>query len=254
MARENYVMLIGEVKGSPVINEEKQRARFSLQTKRRTGQIDFPIVSVYGKDVLPKAIGLTEGDFVVLKGFLTTSDVKKSAICEHCSKKNVARGTFTEVVAIDIQNIGKGYELADWAEMSNNLMVLGTVCVTPSTRTTGEERVPYCQYQIALNRSFNVGNKTASSDYPWVKSIGEQARQDSLRLQKGSQVYIRGAIQTRNLWRNILCSHCNETFKAEDFVAEISPYSVEYLFNCIFPQKNNKPDEEKQEESIALSS
>jgi len=237
MARENFVMLIGVVQGSPVINKEKQRARFSLQTMRRTGKIDYPIINVLDKELIPMVETFTEGDFVVTKGFLATNNVKKSAICEHCSEKNIAPGMLTEIIAMGIQNIGKSHTLQDWAEMSNHLMVIGTLCINPGTRRTGEEKTPNCQYQIAVNRSYIVKGQSVTADYPWVKTTGEQAEQDSIRLQSGSQIYIRGAVQTRNLWRNVLCSHCGSAFRAEDFVAEIVPYSVEYLNKCIFPPR-----------------
>lgn len=243
MARENFVMLIGAVQGSPVINEENQRARFILQTMRRTGKIDYPGINVLDKHLIPVVKTLSEGDFVVVKGFLATNNVKKSAICEHCSKKNVASGTKTEVIALGVRNIGKSHTLQEWAEMSNNLMVIGTLCINPGTRRTGEEQIANCQYQIAVNRSYIVKEQSATADYPWVKTTGEQAEQDALRLRSGSQIYIRGAVQTRNLWRNVLCSHCGSTFRAEDFVAEIAPYSVEYLNKCVFTPKNPETQE-----------
>jgi len=246
MARENFVMLIGVVQGSPVVNEEKQRARFSLQTMRRTGKIDYPIINVLDKDLLATVKNLTEGDFVVTKGFLATNSVKKSSICEHCEKKSVAAGMLTEIIALGIQNIGKSHTLQDWAEMSNHLMVIGTLCINPGTRRVGEDKVPNCQYQIAVNRSYAVKGQTSTADYPWVKTTGEQAEQDALRLRSGSQIYIRGSVQTRNLWRNVLCSHCGKTFRAEDFVAEIVPYSVEYLNRCFFPPKDGAtPDQQE---------
>jgi len=249
MARENFVMLMGTVQGSPLISEEKARAKFSIQTMRRTGKIDYPIISVFDKNIIPTIKGLSDGDFVIVKGILATNAVKKSVICEHCERKNIAPGTSTEVIAIDVKNIGNNQVLQDWSEVSNHIMVLGAVCCDPGTRLLGEQKIPYCQYQVAINRSFIVKEQAAKADYPWVKSTGEQAKQDSIRLQKGSQVYIRGAVQTRSTWRNILCAYCQSTFKAEDFVAEIVPYSVEYLHGCIFEPR----DGEQTQKTFAVS-
>ena len=101
-------------------------------------------------------------------------------------------------------------------------------------------------YQIALNRKFHIKTQDVSqkSDYPWVSSFGLQAEEDHKRIQTGSQVLISGGLQTRVVYRKIQCANCNTEIQSQDIVSEIVPYSVEYLNNCIFDEKE-KEDVEK---------
>ena len=52
MARENTIMLVGEVSKAPTVfyNEVHQNFRmaFAVKTVRRNGRIDYPRVNVYG--------------------------------------------------------------------------------------------------------------------------------------------------------------------------------------------------------------
>lgn len=235
MAKENFVLLVGELQSSPIINEKKQTAKYIIKTYRRNNKIDYPIIHVLDKDLLEKVRNFKENDFILVKGILTTSEVKKGACCPSCNEIIKSEGTITEVVAIENVNTGTEYDLLDLRELSNTVFVLGSLCRDPEFRLLVNSGVPSTQYQLAINRKYNIKRQPSDyTDYPWVNSFGKQAEQDAIRLESGSQVFIQGGLQTRNIQKKITCSKCDTRFEAEDFVAEIVPYSVEYLNNCKF--------------------
>ena len=235
MAKENHVLLVGELQSSPIVNEQEEVAKYVIKTFRRNNKVDYPIINVYGMDLINKIKDSKEGDYIMVKGFISTSEVKKAVICPHCQTITEERGTTTEITVIENINIGTEYSLAGVQEVSNTIMILGSLCRDPEFRILPNTTTPSTQYQLAINRKFNVQRKGSSqTDYPWVNSFGRQAEQDAVRLETGSQVFIQGGIQTRSVQKNITCNQCKEEFKAEDFVAEIVPYSVEYLNNCKF--------------------
>lgn len=240
MAKENFALLIGELQAPPIINEEKKRTKFVIRTLRRNNKIDFPIVNVLDEALLDKVRKFKEKDFIIVKGILATAEVKKGVCCPKCNEIIKTNGTTTEVIAIDVIDIGSNFELEQFKEVSNVVFVLGSLCRDPEFRLLANTGIPSTQYQLAVNRKFHVKRqKDSFTDYPWVNSFGKQAEQDAIRLQTGSQVFIQGGIQTRNVQKNMVCPKCQSAFKAEDFVAEIVPYSVEYLNNCKFDDTNN---------------
>lgn len=235
MAKENFAMFVGKVQGSPIINKETNRAKYVIKTLRRNDKIDFPIISVYDSSLLEKVESFKDGDFVMVKGFISTQEVKKGVVCPHCQEITKSEGTITEVYAIDNFKIGRDYDLESFKEVSNTVIVLGSLCRDVEFRLLPNTGTPSAQYQLAVNRKFNAKRQRDSfTDYPWVNSFGKQAEQDALRLETGSQVLIQGGLQTRSVQKNMVCEKCGAGFKAEDFVAEIVPYSVEYLNNCKF--------------------
>ena len=86
------------------------------------------------------------------------------------------------------------------------------------------------------------------TDYPWVKTFGMQAYNDSQCLHTGSCVYISGAVQTREIERSCTCAKCNVEYKWKDSAAEIVPYYIGYLANCDVPEVNEEVAKENGEE------
>lgn len=235
MAKENFVLLIGDLQGPPMIDGKKGKARFVIRTLRRNDKTDYPIIEVFEAPLIEKLQTYKEGDFILVKGILSTTEVRKGAICPKCHEIIKSDGTTTEVIAIEHINLGPNYKLEDLKEVSNTVFVLGSLCKKPSFRLLPNIGLAHAQYQLAVNRKYNVKSQGETmSDYPWVNSFGKQAEQDALRLDVGSQVFIQGGLQTRNIIKKVLCTKCQEEFEVEDFVAEIVPYSVEYLNNCKF--------------------
>jgi hypothetical protein len=264
MARENIIILHGQVNATPKIylskSGEPQKAIFALKVMRRpfyagNGQIvggkiyvDYPIVVTTDQEMIKTIAdpveGLAEGDMADVFGVLTTSKVRKSSICSQ-GHKNVAFGDFVYITPLYIcqreraRNADEGLILLrKRSEVSNVLVAIGTLCRDPETYTTpGEKNIT--QYQIALNRKFHIHADSDSerTDYPWVKSFGKQATEDAMRLRTNSTVFIKGALQTRKIQRTTVCETCGEEYEWEETVSEIFPYSTEYLMNCLFPER-----------------
>ena len=87
------------------------------------------------------------------------------------------------------------------------------------------------QYQIALDRNFRIRDDDPSirTDWPFVKSYGEQAVEDRMRLKKGSEVYIDGVIQATSINRKTKCCNCGKIYTWKDHTLELVPYDVEYF-------------------------
>ena len=220
---------MGEVSKVPVVffNDEHQNYRmaFVMKTVRRNGRIDYPHVNVYGlteqeaKDYF-KALQI--GRFLMVRGMVTTKMVPKKFRCDNCGRPVCLEGK---------------YEALALAEFANNLSVIGAVCTDVIGRESGSG-VSLTQYQIAINRKYRVKEHDGviKSDYPWVKSFGSQADEDLKHLRKSSQVYIAGALQTREMSRFVICENCSARLDYMESVAEIVPQDVEYLFNCVFDE------------------
>ena len=239
MAKENFVLLVGKLQELPKTNKEQTIGKFRLNTLRRNDKYDTPLVRVVDEKIIQKLPTFNVDDFILVKGIVSTRDVVKRAQCPKCGTIGSARGTTTEVLAIDAINIGPNYELEDLKEVSNIVRMLGTLCREPVlTTTSSQTKVSLCKYQIAANRKLNVASEPdVYSDYPWVNSFGRQADQDALHLETGSQVYIDGGLQTRTLRRECHCESCGCDYKTEgDTIIEIVPHSVEYLNNCKFDE------------------
>lgn len=246
MARENTIALVGEVNKAPTVffNETHKNFRlaFVMKTVRRNGRTDYPRVNVYGlteEEAKRYFAELKEGRFVMIRGMITTKMVPKKFKCENCGVITECETLITEVISYGKPVCLEGkYEALQLAEFANNLSVIGAVCTDVISRdATGS--VALTQYQIAINRKYRVVEHEGviKSDYPWVKSFGSQAEEDLKRLRKSSQVYISGALQTREITRFVICNHCSARLDYTESVAEIVPQDVEYLFNCVFDDK-----------------
>ena len=252
MARENTIMLVGEVSKAPTVfyNEVHQNFRmaFAVKTVRRNGRIDYPRVNVYGlteqeaKEYFSK---LKVGVFLMVRGMITTKLVPRKFKCEKCGVISEAESLITEVISYGKPVCLEGkYEAAQIAEFANNLSVIGTVCTDVIGRDSGSG-VSLTQYQLAINRKYRVAEHEGviKSDYPWIKSFGNQAEEDLKRLRKSSKVYISGALQTREMSKFLICEHCSSRMDYTESVAEIVPQDVEYLVNCVFEEQAGKDGE-----------
>lgn len=269
MARENTVYLYGQICGSPRIfvnpnSGEATQATFVVKIMRRPflngeGQhnmgklrVDFPPVVTRDKELISKIGKLADGDMVDIKGVLTTKEVNKKCICPE-GHMNVSPGTSVYITPIYIcqreQKLSEAQGdnlLRERCEVSNNVMIIGTLCRDPAFYEYSDVGGNcMTQYQIASNRRYHIrdGHEETRTDYPWVKTINKQGRDDYEHLKMGSTVYINGAIQTRPVEREHICQVCGVKFKKEETVTELFPYSVEYLQNCVF----DNPEEEEKE-------
>lgn len=279
MARENTVLLHGQIVETPKIyvsNEGKNlQAAFNIKCMRRPfvageGQstmgklrIDFPSIISRDPDLIQYCATLAKGDIVDIKGVLTTKNCQKTTYCPYCPDKHplVAIGTHVFVTPIYIcrREVELSEEkgemlLRDRTEISNNVIVIGALCkdlmfyeFDPSDSDTHGHCIS--QYQLAVNRRFHIKDRPDEErvDYPWVKTIDRQAREDKERLTVGSLVEINGALQTRNITRTLVCPKCGKEFEKKELVSELFPYAVEYLARCNFGNEDTPTKIEKEE-------
>lgn len=273
MARENTVFLHGQICQPPKVAYNKEgeyvRATFPLKIIRRpyrngegqivTGKlnIDVPIILTMDHKLIEIVRELRQGDMVDVKGVLTTREVNKKTICP-CGHQNSVMGNFAFITPIYIcrrepeLSETAGFDLLkDRSEISNLVMIIGTLCRDPIFYEHADKRgACMTQYQIASNRRYHIkdGHEDERTDYPWIKTVNHQAKDDMEHLKMGSTVYINGALQTRQIERKTVCEECGQEYTWEETVSEIFPYSVEYLMNCVFPETETDNEAEQNNE------
>ena len=127
------------------------------------------------------------------------------------------------------------------AEISNRIYLIGNLCNDPIYNPV-DNGGRVCTYQLGINRKVFIKDDDPSvrADYPWIKSLGEQADKDKEALRKGSLVFIEGAVQSKQEFTvKRKCEFCGELCRKLDSAMEIVPYSVEYLKNCLTLEEEN---------------
>ena len=250
MARENTITLVGEVSSPLTITLNKvhstYRVAFNLKTLRRNNRTDFPRVNVFGLTEEQARKMYEEfkiGEFVMVRGMVSTKMVKKVIKCEGCGKEYESDALVTEVIAYSAPvHLNGEYEANGLKEFANNLHMIGAVCSEIQSRQS-PSGVSMTQYQVAVNRKYHVKEKEDKTDFPWVKTFGRQAEEDEKHLKVSSQIYINGAIQTREVNKSIVCDECESTIKYVENLGEIVPQDVEYLNNCVFDESEKKEND-----------
>ena len=225
MARINQVMLLGAINTPPKIAKIKDQYVYAMvyvtvvRGERVIGdkvkymRSDNPMLMTWDPVMIREIESWEVNDIVDVKGVVATRPIKKSSYCPHCNTKNQYPGAIVYVNPIfckkrcHMETDNECYQyLAMRREVSNQCYVFGTLCRVPTRRKTGGGTV-YTQYQIALNRKFRIkaDPEGLRSDYPWVKSYGENGEEDLKRLCVGSEVIIDGFLQTRNVNRHAVC-------------------------------------------------
>ena len=198
MARENHVRLRGVLPADPIIRESNDGkdayAVFNVFVSRpnrvvvdKQGGIKKVniLVSSRNPGIVRVAKTLKKFDAVDINGVLTTKLIKKSSFCTYCGHKNMTMGTMVYVTPNYIEYISKVEDIkdalryiSDRAEISNTLRVIGEVMTEPKIlhKTTGTP-VDFTQYKLKLRRKMKIkeDDPKIGSDFPWVKSYGENA-------------------------------------------------------------------------------
>lgn len=253
MAKENTAFLYGVVTSTPVIKVNKENeflnARITLTTIRRTFERDLILT---GKTKYSKVIVFTKnkemveriyennihtGDMLLIKGTLCTMPSKKRFICPNCGNEIIIPGTtsvFVEPVYFkkcELDNSADEAQLLldEAYEISNMLFIYGYLCRSPEYYYDNNKRE--CSFQIASNRKRRIENLNETTDYPWVRCLGDIADEANKVLQIGSEIYIHGNIQRRDTVRQVPCHRCGYV-PVKDSAVEIVPYSIEYGKNC----------------------
>lgn len=250
MARQNKLHIYGRVAKPPKImyNEAGEAIYALLYINTVRGIRDagdnlhhikhsFPLITTDEKEFIAISQNLTENDIVSVKGTLNTDKIIKPSFCSECGAKNEDMGDLMYITPIYLRKV-TSYEtkkeavddLIENREISNQAYIHGTLVSNPKKIITKAGKV-ITQYQLAVNRSFRIRTESPdkTTDYPWVKSYGEQAIEDKLRLMTGSDIYIDGFIQGRKVHRKRKCDCCGTIYEWEDRTMEIVPNSVEYM-------------------------
>lgn len=202
-------------------------------------------------------VPLTEGDIVLVKGSLCTRETKKKFTCPHCGVTNVYEGSvmvyvdpiFLEKInESDLTEEEANEKLLSKAEISNYAFIFGTLCRNPEYYSS-EGKKEECDFQIATNRKRRIveDGPDKTTDYPYVKTYGPKTKEYSETLHTGSEIFINGAIQAREITMLRRCGNCDMDFQALGATMEIVPYSIEYLRNCDIPEYEDEYMSENEE-------
>ncbi len=260
MSKQNIAFMYGRVAKAPVIQKNPEsgenemgfcyvntvRSKREIDDKVRFVKNDFPMVLTREKEILDQMEDWKENDIVFIKGTITTHMIRKTSLCPYCTdengenNKNYYNGNMIYITPIYVQKV-KEYgenkqdaieDVVENREISNQIYVMGTVLRDPKIVTT-KNKVQFTQYPLAINRKYTIRTDDPSikTDYPIVKSYGEQAREDKTYLHFQSEVIIDGLLQARNVVRRQKCEHCGKLYNWKDQTMEIVPYAVEYVEN-----------------------
>lgn len=252
MAKENHVFLYGTVLEDPRITKEEDgtpvRGIAVIEVIRGKREIsdnihylkkDKPMIMTANPELIAEMENWKKYDMVEVKGTITTKEIKKASFCPHCSEKNVITGSLVFVNPIYLSKREHGEDGAECLELlkkhqeiSNEALIVGTLCREPKT-LKAKSGINITQYQIATNRKFKIREDSpdTKTDWPWVKSYGEQAKMDKRYLHTGSVILMDGILQARKVTRTNTCEHCKKEYEWKDRIMELVPYSVEYLQN-----------------------
>lgn len=252
MSRHNLAFLTGAVIKAPTIHTDEEgnyvygmcylnvvRGFREVGDKKKFMRSDNPIIMTRDQSILKKMETWKENDIIQLKGVIAAKNVLKSSYCPYCNEKNQADGSLVYINPIFVMTL-EHFETFEEAleylsrvrEISNQVYLLGTLCRDPK-KISPKEGLTVTQYQIALNRKYFIRSDPPEikSDYPWVKSYGQNALDDRERLHVGSKVFIDGFIQARSVQKHVTCESCGEKYDWKDRAMEIVPYETEYLYD-----------------------
>lgn len=250
MSRHNLTFLIGAVLADPAIHRNDEGtpvyatcSLYVVRSVRDAGdrknfmKPDDPLIMTRTPETMHEMEKWKKNDIVYIKGVVAAKNIMKSSYCTYCGEKNIAEGTVVYVNPIFAARLAEMRSeeeaqqyLAGMREVSNQAYMIGTLCRDP-VHVVPKEGLGLVQYQIALNRKYFIRTDPPEirTDYPWVKSYGENASMDLAHLHTGSKIFIDGCLQARNVQRHMRCSACGETYDWKERVMEIVPYETEYL-------------------------
>lgn len=259
MPRQNNAILYAVVEQKPVISINKETDEYvsamvyvhvvrgvrEVKDGKKYMKHDYPLVISSDKKIIEKISKWKENDLVYVKGTVSSKGLMKKSYCPNCTDEeghatiNMGKGLLVYVTPIFV-NVMKSFDTKDEAiselihsrEISNQVIVLGSLWNKPTYFKT-ERGTIITQYQLITERKFRIrtDDPEIRADWPWVKSYGEQAIEDRMRLQQGSLIIVDGFIQARNVRRKTKCKCCQEIYEWNDRTMEIVSFDVEYLRN-----------------------
>lgn len=260
MAKQNSVYLYGRVHETPIISTHddgvsKDYGLCYLDVIRGTREIDDdrnfmkhdrPLIATYDPAMIVEMSTWQKNDMVFIKGVITAKRITKKTICGHCGTENDIPTNLTYVTPIFAEKrasygedkLAAIEDLVQHREISNQVMVFGTVLRDPRLVTTAAKK-QFVKYPLAMNRKFYIRSDDPSirTDYPWVVAYGEQGRDDAAYIHFQSEVLVDGVLQGRKAHRKSTCACCNNVYAWDENRTEIVPYAVEYLTNFRTPEE-----------------
>lgn len=257
MARQNMAFLRGRVVKNPTISINKETGEYNyamcyLDVVRGFRQVDddvkfvkhdHPLIMTRDKEIIDSMRNWKENSIIFVKGPLTTRKMEKTSFCPNCQDengnqtKNIATGNLVYVTPVFVEKLADYddkqaavEDIVAHREISNQIYVMGTLLSDPKLITT-KKGVQFSQYRLAINRKYIIrtDDPAVRTDWPIVKSYGEQAREDKLYLKYQADVEIDGFLQARNVLRKCKCKKCENLYEWKDHTMELVPYDVEYI-------------------------
>ena len=277
MAVENFAILNGQIEDIKTKTKDGEialviialkvirRRKASMEIAAGGCSVDFPLIMVRNKEMLEEIKDITIGDMLQVIGTISTVPYQKTFICSECKheEKYMGTKTFVSPILIEVRenSISNGGQISEKTGMdlikkrdqiSNRIALIGHLCQDPIFYNEGFR---VCSYQLGINRLIHVKEDAPEirTDYPWIRSLGDQAEKDASTLKKGSLVYIVGSLQARNIYRNgfnveVKCEECGAMNAIVGDTMEIVPYHVEYMENVTLPEPEKEAELEMDEE------
>lgn len=263
MARQDTVHLFGRFNKANILNDESMAViymdcvrgkRFVEDHTDKSEMKDKIAVVTKTPELIAKVEKFEKNDIVMVKGTLSTTVATGTANCEHCGELHSFEQLTITVTPIDLFFVKREesdeeamLDLYNHREFSNEILVTGEIRHKPRGYKTDRGLI-ICEYQMNIDRKFHVltDDPAKRSDAPIVKSYGDVALDNLLRLDAGSTVLIDGFIQSRKFPKTFKCSECGEYFTVPRHTLEIVPYAVEYLKNYREDKDFDDVEAEKQ--------
>lgn len=175
MAIHNSVLFYGQVKSAPTIvknaDGEAVRAMCGLNIIRGVRDLghkadnvkfDCPVVMTENKHHIAEMEKWEANDMVEIKGTVTTREINKKTRCPKCEEVNRQSGNMVYVSPIymsrregSLTNEQGLALLKERMEISNQVLLVGTLCMNPQTYET-EKGLKVTQYPLAINRKYRI--------------------------------------------------------------------------------------------------
>lgn len=269
MAKLNYVSLYGFVENKPDIRFDKEtgdpvsaicyvhvvRSHRDDHSGKKFMKHDFPLIVSLNAATTQEMMEWQPFDVVSIKGTINTKRILKPSFCPHCMQpdgsptKNVKNGILmyvTPIYAKKERHCESKKEALETIiasrEISNVVLAFGRLMTDPTFFKTKAGTI-VSQFKIAVGRKYRIvtDDEDIKTDWPWVKTYGKEAIDAKMKLFRGSEIYVDGAIQARTIHRKTKCENCGEIYNWNDRTLELVPFALEYI-------KNYKTDEMLKDE------
>lgn len=234
---EECIAVVGIIRGYRYIGDQLERVK-----------IDKPVIMSRRPEIVSEMKTWKTNAIVSIKGALATRRMLKSSICPECGNVNTQEGTLEYIEPIFVEKHFDAEDketalayLHDIREISNQVYVMGNLATNPK-KISPKKGLIVTQYMIGVDRKYTIREDSPEirSDFPWIKSYGQNAISDREFLHQGSLVLIDGCLQARNVNRKSICETCSAMYGWKDRALEVVPYETEYLSGFYTPEEREE--------------